>query len=127
MKNKRGAAIIEYAMLIIMVLLAIMVFRHYFVGSLGGKHKSVGDTFGFGRQYDKDLTVACAWDQDQQVWYDEVCFDNGRQRCAYGKFFNGKVIADLEQKVECEKRIIKSECVTKACHQQQINAKGSSK
>lgn len=83
-KNRNAFTIVEYAVLIMFILTAVFVFRTYILRALSGRYKSVGDTYGFGRQYEEGKTVTCGFDDRINAWYDEVCFDNERQKCAPG-------------------------------------------
>lgn len=95
--NRRGFSIIEYIFLIIIILSMILVFRNYILRAFNGKYKAVGDSYGFGRQYDPSRTVACGYDDRINPWYDEQCFDNERQKCAVGN--------DI-----CEENVLKNKC-----------------
>ncbi len=91
--KRHGFSIIEYVFLIILMLCVVLVFRNYILRGFSGKYKSVGDTYGMGRQYDATKTIACSYDDRLNMWYDDSCFDNERQHCAGGD-------------QECEKNII---------------------
>jgi Flp pilus assembly pilin Flp len=49
--HKIGLSTIEYAVLIVVVVAALLGISIYFRRALSGKWRSVGDTFGYGRQY----------------------------------------------------------------------------
>ncbi len=50
--EKRGAFTIEYAFLIAIIVAALIGMSVYLKRSLCGKWRTVGDTFGYGRQYE---------------------------------------------------------------------------
>ncbi len=88
-KNRRGASIIEYAVLIVMFLAAILLMQKSIARTFFGRWKDAGDSFGSGEQYDPNLTKDCGryvpydpnvgWGSD--VWYNAECYavcrDNG--------------------------------------------------
>ena len=76
--HKKGQSVIEYVTLIIFIAVAILVIQKYIVRGISGRWKSVGDTFGFERQYDPQKTYRCAFDfKYTNTWYDENCYDFG--------------------------------------------------
>lgn len=52
----RGQSMIEYAVLVAVVIATLLGMSIYTKRALAGKWKSVGDTFGYGRQYDPHVT-----------------------------------------------------------------------
>jgi len=50
--KKSGFSILEYSLLVVVVLAALLAMQIYFKRALAGRWKSSIDTFGFGRQYD---------------------------------------------------------------------------
>ncbi len=82
--HNQGYSIFEYVVLIILVLSALFIFRSYILKALNGKHKALGDAYGFGRQYDPKRTIACGYDDRINAWYDETCYENQRRLCASG-------------------------------------------
>ncbi len=84
-KNKNGRAVIEYAVLIVIILAALFWMKGPIVRAFYGHWKTAGDSFAFGRQYDPKRTVECAHyslPDNTWVWADERCFDAGRPACA---------------------------------------------
>ena len=76
--RKKGVSTVEYVLLILFFLGAFFVFQKYIFGALAGRWRTVGDSFGFGRQYHPVNTLECAYDQQYyNAWYDLFCF-NGR-------------------------------------------------
>ena len=53
----RGQAAIEYAVLTAIVVAALIAMSGYTKRALSGKWRLVGDTFGYGRQYEPSVTV----------------------------------------------------------------------
>lgn len=96
--NQKGFSIIEYVIMLIIILLAILAIRGYVLKSTAGRYKAVGDSYGLGRQYATDRTISCAFDDRINAWYDEACFDNERYNCPAGD-------------EECELKMIKEKCL----------------
>ncbi len=84
-KNSNGSSVTEYAVLIIIILTALYWMKGPIARTFYGRWKTAGDSFAFGRQYDPQRTVECAYyaspDGASKVWYDERCFDNRRGVC----------------------------------------------
>lgn len=55
-KNFKGLLAIEYLVLIAVLVAGLIGMSVYFTRSLCGRLRSVGDTFGFGRQYEPGWT-----------------------------------------------------------------------
>ena len=53
----RGQSAIEYAVLIAVTVAALAGMSVYMKRALNGKWRQVGDTFGFGRQYERCVTL----------------------------------------------------------------------
>jgi len=69
--------VIEFAGLIFIIMMAFLIFQKYIVRGFSGRWKSIGDTFGQGRIYDPNKTIACAFDAPPKgsgIWYDQDCF-----------------------------------------------------
>lgn len=77
-KRKKGVALIEYTMVIIIVIMALLFLQKFIVRGFAGRWKDVGDTFGYDKQYDPTATIRCAWFEDgnRSRWYEVDCFDN---------------------------------------------------
>lgn len=86
-KKNRGASIIEYVVLIVMFLAAILMMQKYIFRGLSGRWKEAGDTFSYGEQYqpgdpnNSQTTVDCqrfamyngqAW---TERWYRAECYE----------------------------------------------------
>ena len=82
-KNKKKAqAILEYIVLLLFVIGAILVFQKYVARAISGRWKAVGDSFGSGRQFDPNRTKQCGYDAIYtNQWYDVVCYDNRCNVC----------------------------------------------
>ncbi|MDP2940623.1 MAG: hypothetical protein Q8O13_11240 [Candidatus Omnitrophota bacterium] len=57
-KNKASFAI-EYCMLIIILVAALLLMQYYIIRAFAGRWRTTGDVFGFGKQYEPDVTVVC--------------------------------------------------------------------
>lgn len=88
----------EYSMLLMLLVFAFLAFQKYLVRGMAGRWKAVGDSFGYGKQYDPETTVECAWSEDKKRWYDPACYEivkgnellsyrnNCVSRCVVGDF-----------------------------------------
>ncbi len=57
MKNlKRAFSVLEYAVLVAVIVATLIGMAVYFKRALSGKWREVGDSFGFGRQYQPGVT-----------------------------------------------------------------------
>ena len=54
--RRRGTFAIEYAIVIVIAAAALIGMGIYFKRSISGKLRSVGDSFGYGRQYEPGRT-----------------------------------------------------------------------
>jgi len=85
-QQHRGASVIEYIILIVMFLTAILVMQKQIARGMFGRWKSLGDTFGHGEQYDPATTLECgrhvprvsasgqtSW--GNEIWYERKCFE----------------------------------------------------
>lgn len=81
-KKKQAQAVLEYVVLLLFVIGAILVFQKYVARSISGRWKAVGDTFGSGRQFDPNRTAQCAYDTTYtHKWYNVVCYDDNCDAC----------------------------------------------
>ncbi|MBF0331979.1 MAG: hypothetical protein HQL17_08615 [Candidatus Omnitrophica bacterium] len=76
MRQQQAFAVIEYVVLIIVVIAALVGFRSYLQRGLQGQYRKAGETFGFGRQYSPTASIECAYDDEALVWYSTACFNN---------------------------------------------------
>lgn len=75
-KNKRaGLSVLEYIMVMIVVILALIAMRPYIKNALVGQYRKTGEDLGFLRQYDPKDTRVCIKDE-AGVWYSRRCFEN---------------------------------------------------
>jgi hypothetical protein len=82
-KNKKAFSTMEYFVLMVILMTALMAFKEPLLRAIAGKWKGAGDQFGFGRQYHPTDTVECAYDNlYAQGWYDVTCYEN--KRCPLG-------------------------------------------
>ena len=80
--NKKAFAVIEYAMILIIVIGAFLVMRSYIQRGIFGMSARAGQSFAYGRQYDPQKTIECGFDGITGSWYDTNCFKNAG--CALG-------------------------------------------
>ena len=81
-KNNRAASAIEYVILLIMFLAAILLMQKQIARTFFGRWKDMGDTFGYGELYDPHATLECGryvphtptgW--GNELWYREDCYE----------------------------------------------------
>ncbi len=53
---RKGFLALEYAVLIVIVIAALVGISIYLKRALSGRWRTVGDTFGYGRQYEPGVT-----------------------------------------------------------------------
>jgi hypothetical protein len=94
--NKRGASVIEYIVLIVLILSALYVMKDMMSRGIFSKYKQTGESFGFGRQYDAKRTMVCKEDPlscgakyilgrrainaNSRILYDEDCYQGKVRR-----------------------------------------------
>ncbi len=81
-RHKRAASIIEYTMLFVVVMATMVVMQKYVLRAVSGRWKTVGDSFGFGRQYDPKKTLECAYYTNGNFWYEVPCAQSNN--CVFG-------------------------------------------
>lgn len=119
LKNIRGSSVIEYIILIVMLLTAILVMQKQIARGFFGRWKNLGDTFGHGEQYDPTTTLECGrfvprlpnppyW--GNEIWYNQKPFDCCRYiNAAIGNYatscsgFSGNVETCRNKPTEYEK------------------------
>ncbi len=75
--HRKAVAALEYVFLILIVLSAFLVFQKYILRGMAGRWRTVGDSFGFGRQYDPKRTKECLFDTVYfHSWYDLKCAES---------------------------------------------------
>ena len=76
-KSKTGQSVLEYIALIVIVIVSIIIIQTYVTRGFSGRWKDVGDSFGYGRQFDPNRTHECDFDyQFTNRWYSPSCFEN---------------------------------------------------
>ena len=80
-RKKKGASTLEYSMMIIAIIACMLVMQKYIFRSMGGRWKNIGDTFGFGRQYDAAKTTECIYDMTVDAWIGLSCLDSCIAAC----------------------------------------------
>ncbi len=104
--RKKGISIIEYSVLIVIVISAFFVMRNYIQRGIHGNWGKTGQSFAYGRQYDPQKTIECAFDQQSGQWYDRNCYLYADHHAAC----NGDA--------SCEENIITSGvCAASSCNQ----------
>ena len=82
-KKTKATSTIEYVILIVAFIAALIAMRTQIARTFMGRWKTLGDTFSQGRQYDPHRTWECGryvprnsqdtgW--DQEIWYEELCY-----------------------------------------------------
>lgn len=56
MLKRKGFSILEYTILVVVVLAALIAMRVYVQRAIMGRYRQAGDTFGFGRQFEPGVT-----------------------------------------------------------------------
>ena len=85
-RTKQGQSTMEFMVILVVIIAALLVFRKYIVRGFSGRWKGVGDSLGQGRIYDQNKTVECAaqtfFTGNPVRWYDQICFeDNCKEAC----------------------------------------------
>ena len=75
-RNNRAVSTMEYLFFMTLVLFAILGLQKYMAHGMYGMWKRTGDSFGFGRQYDPNTTIECAFDLSINRWYDVFCLES---------------------------------------------------
>ncbi|MDE1921234.1 MAG: hypothetical protein KGJ09_05440 [Candidatus Omnitrophica bacterium] len=71
--NKKAVSIIEYVGLLLIVITAFLVMKNYIQRGLYGAYAKTGQSFAYGRQFDPQKTIECAFDTVTNRWYDYNC------------------------------------------------------
>jgi hypothetical protein len=100
--NKKAFSVVEYTVLFVIIIGAFLVMRNYIQRGIFGLWGQSGQSFAFGRQYDPQKTIECAFDEQSNLWYDRNCFLS---------FNNSQCNAD------CQEGIMNSQCQTSSCGQ----------
>ena len=79
--KRRGVSSVEYAAMVLLIIAGMVVMQKYVLRSMAGHWKSVGDSFGFGRQYDPAKTKECMYDMTVNKWIGVGCFDSCIKAC----------------------------------------------
>lgn len=124
-KECKGASLIEYVVLIIIILSGLYIMKESISRGIFGKHKQASDSFAFGRQYDSKRSVICRQDAvndkdgnevvdangkvSMTPFYDEDCYQTRVRRplptgCAEGDFVCEDTIKKSCQSDYCQKQ-----------------------
>ncbi|MDP3142985.1 MAG: hypothetical protein Q8N14_03440 [Candidatus Omnitrophota bacterium] len=63
-KDKRGQNFLEYVVLLVVFVLVLLAMQAYIIRALAGNWRSLGDSFGFGKQYEEGVTIVTNEDGD---------------------------------------------------------------
>ena len=63
-QSKRAFSTLEYAVLTVVVIAALITMSIYIKRAVSGRFKDTADSFGFGRQYDPDHTDQKCYDKN---------------------------------------------------------------
>lgn len=72
--NRKGISILEYILLFIILISAFLIMKGPLQRALNGKWGQTGQSFAFGRQYDPQKSIDCAFDPGTGKWYDYNCY-----------------------------------------------------
>lgn len=102
--NIKGVSILEYIALLLIVTSAFLIMQKYIQRGFYSKWAQAGQSYGFGRQYDSQRSIDCAFDPQSNTWYDYNCFQyySTTQNC------NGDPVCD-------ESIITGSACQASSC------------
>lgn len=78
-KGRKGAGLIEYAVLVVLILSGLYIMKDTISRGIFARHKTAGDSFAFGRQYDAKRTLVCKTDPRYDsttsfITFDEDCY-----------------------------------------------------
>ena len=79
-QSREAFSVIEYVVLVVIIIGAFVVMRNYIQRGIFALWKQDGDSLAFGRQYDSQKTIECAFDEVSNIWYDRQCFVNMRAK-----------------------------------------------
>lgn len=84
--NKKAFSVVEYIVLCVIIIGAFLIMRDYIQRGFFGLWGQAGQSFGFGRQYDSQKSIDCAFDDQLNLWYDRncvasQCLDGGDPAC----------------------------------------------
>lgn len=76
-----GASVLEYSILILAFLMALMAMQPYIRNAIVGQYRKAGEGIGFLRQYDPKDTQVCVQDEGGVI-YSRICFENNMSECS---------------------------------------------
>ena len=79
--RKNGVSTIEYVMMIVVLIAAMLVMQKYILRAMSGRWRNIGDSFGFGRQYDPKKTTECIYDMSVNDWIGLGCYEGCITSC----------------------------------------------
>ena len=108
-KNLKGQSIVEYMVLIVFVIAALLVSQKYLARSISGRWKSQADSMGYGRQYSYGQTLECRYTNNE--WYDLNCYDQNECDCESSQSKMGESCTDTTTKLcDAAKKHWKKKC-----------------
>ena len=100
--NNKAISIIEYTLLFVIISGAFVLMKDYIQRGVYSNWGKAGQSFAFGRQYDPQKSVECAFDDESGKWYDHHCYEEAIHRSSC----NGNP--------ECERNVITNGTCTKS-------------
>lgn len=73
--KKNATSVLEYTVLVTIIMAAFILMNRYIFRGLAGNWKEIGDSFGFGRQFDTKVTEECGYLPRAGKWYLSPCFE----------------------------------------------------
>lgn len=83
--KKRGISVLEYAAVLIMIMMGLFLMRRPIARVFMGRFQSMGDSFMHGQQYDPLRTLECGkfvkYDHElkqweEPIWYEYTCYED---------------------------------------------------
>jgi hypothetical protein len=80
--KSKAFATIEYIVLVVAVLGALVVMKQYLTNATAGKYVKAGEQFGFRRQFNPVTMQECVFEPGQNYWYARSCFEQRISGCS---------------------------------------------
>ena len=115
-KNRQAFSVMEYVVLLVLVVSAMITFRLYLQRGYQGQMRKAGEGFAFGRQYDPNKTRHCAYDAMVNGWYSTACYDHvfAKAKCTQEVDMEAGCSGNMAQICNSEKRCDRSCCIYRA-------------
>jgi hypothetical protein len=98
---KKGFSVVEYVVLFVIIISAFLVMRTHMQRGIYSMWGQAGQSFAYGRQYDPQKTIECAFDEQSKLWYDHNCYQSLSPSC------NGDTT--------CQEKIMSGQCRSTIC------------